>query len=438
MGGIRLQQEARGRQAETAAKARITGIPAEVARVMQLLNAAGKETAAVGGCVRDRLLKKQPKDWDLATAARPEETQALLQQAGYRVIPTGIRYGTVTALMPGGPVEITTFRLDGAYSDARRPDAVVFTGDLRRDLARRDFTINAMACNMQGELLDCFGGQRDLRAGLIRCVGEPDRRFAEDALRMMRALRFAAGLDFTLEAQTARSLRQNCHRLAMVAPQRLRAELDGLLCGKGAGRVLEQDAQVLCVLLPELKEDAPGGRAYWQALPWLNNLPPQPVLRLAALLHGVQDVSGALARLGYDNAAKARVALLASLWGTPPPQRDAEVRRLLGRMPPEAFFQLALLKQAEAFSQQEKEAAAWRGAADLARRVLQEGQCFRLKDLAVKGEDLLAAGVPAGPAVGRVLHALLKRVIEGELPNEKHALLQQAARLLTIIEERPD
>ena len=220
------------------------------ARALARLHEAGFEAWLVGGCVRDMLLGCAPKDYDLATSARPEETKAVFQ--GETVLETGIRHGTVTVLLEGMPLEITTYRVDGAYSDARHPDGVTFADNLRADAARRDFTINAMAYAPGRGLRDYFGGQADLRAGCLRAVGDPGTRFQEDALRILRGLRFAAVLDFSLEEETDRAARRYAPLLTKVSAERCAAELGKLLCGPAAGRILRAYPAVLGVVIPEL------------------------------------------------------------------------------------------------------------------------------------------------------------------------------------------
>ena len=222
--------------------------------LLTALRRAGCQAYPVGGCVRDSLLGREPADWDLATSALPEQTEAAL--AGYRLVETGLKHGTVTALTDGGPVEITTFRTDGAYHDGRHPDRVAFVPSLEEDLARRDFTVNAMALAPDGTVIDLYGGREDLAAGLIRCVGEPSRRFGEDALRILRALRFASKLDFAIEPETARRALADRALLDRVSRERVMAELSGILTGPGAGRVLRQYGPVIFQVIPELAPQA--------------------------------------------------------------------------------------------------------------------------------------------------------------------------------------
>ena len=225
-------------------------LPRDVVWLLQTLHGAGHSAYVVGGCVRDSLLGRQPGDWDLCTSARPDQLRALFQDR--QLILTGEKHGTVAVVLHGKPYEITTYRLDGAYRDHRHPDKVCFVGDLARDLARRDFTINAMAYAPGEGVVDLHGGCRDLAAGIVRCVGDPTARFAEDALRILRALRFAARLGFTLAPDTARSAAEAADTLQAVSAERLYAELDGILTVPGAGRVLAQYGGILAGAVPAI------------------------------------------------------------------------------------------------------------------------------------------------------------------------------------------
>ena len=225
-------------------------IPDGVRHILQTLNSAGHEAYLVGGCVRDLLRGVEPHDWDICTSALPEETERCF--ADRRVIETGLKHGTVTVLEEGEPYEITTYRTEGPYSDSRRPDFVRFVPGLEEDLARRDFTMNAIAMDLQGNLRDPYGGVDDIKAGLIRCVGEPGHRFQEDGLRVMRALRFAAVFGYEIEEQTAETGHENRAMLNRVAEERINVELHKLLVGKDAGNVLRQYPDVFCQFWPEL------------------------------------------------------------------------------------------------------------------------------------------------------------------------------------------
>ena len=261
--------------------------------LLRQLNEVGFEAYAVGGCVRDSLLGQAPTDWDICTSALPEEIMEVF--SGLHCIPTGLAYGTITVRYEGESYEVTTFRKETGYADSRHPDGVVFLSSLKEDLSRRDFTVNAMAADKDGRVTDCFGGQEDLKKGLIRCVGEATERFQEDALRMLRALRFSARLGFDLEENTAAAIHRQKDKLLRVAPERLRKEISGLLCGKNAAKILDEFSDVIYLLIPELR-DCKGFCQYnyhhaldvWQhSLVTLESVPPTETLRLAALLHDI-------------------------------------------------------------------------------------------------------------------------------------------------------
>ena len=292
----------------------------------ELLYLAGFEACLVGGCVRDALLGRTPADWDICTAARPEETETVF--AGERLIETGLRHGTVTVLLAGTPLEITTYRTDGEYTDGRHPDSVSFTPDLSQDLARRDFTVNARAWSPEAGLTDLFGGREDLAAGLIRCVGEPEARFREDALRILRALRFAGRYGFAVEPETDRALRALRARLGLVAPERIREELRGILLSPGAGELMRTYPEVFTAALPVLEgaADLSAAAALTEALPAV--LP----LRAAAALHTLPRSAAreALADLRTDNALRDRVLFLLERQNMPPADRYAARLSLAG------------------------------------------------------------------------------------------------------------
>ena len=432
-------------------------LPAPVAAALRRLSEAGFSAYIVGGCVRDHLLGRTPSDYDITTDALPAQTEQVF--AGARVIETGLRHGTVTVLLGGMPLEITTFRVESGYSDNRHPDAVAFTRSLREDAARRDFTMNAIAYNETEGLVDHFGGRADIAARQIRCVGEPGRRFAEDALRILRALRFSSVLGFSIEAETARAVHDCRLLLRHISAERVAAELVRLLCGGGARRILLDYADVLGVVIPELLPM----QGFDQCNPHhvhdvlahtaaaVEAAPAEPVLRLAALLHDVgkprcftrgadgtghfyghAEQSAALAqqilrRLKFDNATRERVTLLVREHDRQIEASPRAVRRALGSLTPPVFFQLLALKRADNAAQSPDFQAERRQYYDtleaMADEILRAKACFSLADLAVRGSDLLAAGIPEGPAVGRALHALLDAVTDGRVPNEREALL---------------
>lgn len=373
-------------------------IPQGVASVMEKINVAGREAYLVGGCVRDAYRGQMPHDYDITTSALPEEMLKIFAEE--RVIPTGLQHGTVTVLTAEGPVEVTTYRQDGDYSDHRHPDGVTFTRSLQEDLARRDFTMNAMAMDREGEWVDPFGGREDLDRGLIRCVGEAERRFEEDALRILRGLRFAARLGFSLEKETARAMEVKKHLLKEIAAERIFSELCGLLEGEYAAEVLADYGNVLVPVLPELKLDA-------HSLSVLKKLPQEPSLRLAALLSWKDRA--VLNRLKVSNVFKEEVLLLLRERDTICPPERIAVRRRMSVLGAKSFITLCRYQQAEACRL-------------IAEQLLENGACLSVRQLAVGGKELAALGY-RGPAIGNALNCLLEQVLDERLPNEKEALL---------------
>lgn len=434
--------------------------PQQIGVILTRLEQAGFPAYAVGGCVRDTLLGRVPEDWDVTTAARPEQVSALF--AGH-CIPTGLRHGTVTVRQDGLSVEVTTFRADGPYSDHRRPDAVYFSDSLAEDLARRDLTVNAMAMDVRGDITDLYGGRDDLRRGILRCVGDPDRRFDEDALRIMRTLRFAAVLGFTVEARTAAALHRCAPLLRDIAAERLLTEMDRLLCGAYVLPVLLAYPDVLGVFLPELLpcvglDQRNRHHLYdvWEhTVRSVAAIPPEPVLRWAMLLHDVgkpicftvdgrgvghfyghPKVSAALAgeicrRLRMDKRTAHEIVTLVRWHDRDIPRTEKAIARAVHQLEEDTFRRLLAIKRADNLAQHPD----YRGrlteidrAEVILDGLLAKQACFSLRDLAVNGGDLLALGL-RGPTVGHTLNALLEQVLDGTLPNERGALLDAVRRL---------
>ena len=393
------------------------------AALLTRLHAAGHAAYAVGGCVRDSLLGQTPHDWDLCTSATPEQVLELFGEA--HCIPTGLQHGTVTVKHGGELYEITTFRTEGAYSDGRHPDHVAFVPDVKEDLARRDFTINAMAYNAEEGLIDPFGGQNDLAVGIVRAVGEPQRRFEEDALRILRLYRFAARFGFAIDPATGQAARALCRHLDCVSEERIAEELSRLLAAPTPGAYLE--AEVLAVIFPELDAaELPESRRILDALePGMEHVP----VRLAALLCplGEAGARAALRRLKCSNALTGTVATLVreAAAEMPGAALTLTAKRFLSRYDLATITDLTALcsarhpEQAEAFAALQQEAA----------RLVETNACCRINQLAVNGRDLMDAGIRPGPGLRRVLDALLEQVLTGQLPNEKAALLAAAAQV---------
>ena len=463
--------------------------------LLDALHAAGYAAYAVGGCVRDGLLGLCPHDWDLCTSALPQQVMNLFGEE--RCIPTGLQHGTVTVKQGGGLYEITTFRTEGTYSDGRHPDEVHFVPDVREDLARRDFTINAMAYNEKEGLIDPFGGQNDLQQGIVRAVGVPYQRFTEDALRILRLYRFAARFGFAIDPATAQAAEALCTHLDCVSAERIEEELSKLLAAPAPAAYL--DEKILTVILPELAPEAlDAAKPAVDACPaGSENLP----VRLAALLLslGEDGTRKVLRRLRCSNALIEETAVLVresggssgsfllghefelrhpadascfeqhshpagrcpnsnSLFppqaavvavaghsiarptacgGRVPPQRTVlrettvtpgftiYARRLLGK------YNLCTVQRIAALGTalQPERAADFAALSELAEQLDADGVCCRVSQLAVNGRDLMAAGVPAGPGIRKVLEALLDGVIREEYPNERQALLAAVQQL---------
>ena len=429
------------------------------AALLDTLHAAGYAAYAVGGCVRDSLLGRTAHDWDLCTSALPQQVMELF--GAEQCIPTGLQHGTVTIKYGGQLYETTTFRTEGSYTDGRHPDEVQFVPDVREDLARRDFTINAMAYNEAEGLVDPFGGQADLQNGLLRAVGEPQQRFTEDALRILRLYRFAARFGFALDAATARAARQLAPHLDCISAERIQEELAKLLAAPQPGAYLEP--AVLAVVLPELTpESLTAAKPVVDACPaGEENLPVRWAALLGAL--GEADTRRVLKRLRCSNACIEETAVLVretaeqgvcgsfllghesghsiarptACGSRVPPQRtvlgetpahagEVAIRQLLGRYGLCTVERLCAL--CAALHPQAAPACAI--AAQRARQLEADGVCCRVSQLAVNGRDLMAAGIPAGPALRRVLEALLDGVIRAEYPNEKPVLLAAAQKII--------
>lgn len=434
-------------------------IPPYVQAVLETLSAAGHEAWCVGGCVRDALLGRTPEDWDVTTSALPEETMVLF---GRHAIPTGLQHGTLTVRSEHRSVEVTTYRLDGTYQDHRRPDRVTFTKSLEEDLGRRDFTVNAMALGLSGKLRDPFGGRGDLERRLLRCVGEPDRRFSEDALRILRGLRFAAVLEFAIDPATGESIRRSRALLGAIAVERIQVELSKLLCGKGAAQVLREYPEVFGVFWPELLAmvgfDQRNPHHIYDV--WEHTLHAveasleEAVLRYTMLLHDIGkpacfsvDDSGVghfyghsavsrdlsermLRRLKCSTEFRETVTRLVEWHDREIPRTDRGIRKALRALGERDLRRLIAVKRADNLAQ----APAWRGrqleldrAEQILENLLAEDACFSLRQLAVDGRDLMRLGL-AGPAIGHALNELLDGVVNGELPNEKAALLARIRR----------
>ena len=403
---------------------------------MRALNRRGFEAYVVGGCVRDGLMGAEPKDWDVTTDAAPEETADVFR--GFKLLAHGLKYGTVTVIIGGAPVEVTTYRTDGAYSDGRRPDSVRFTRSLRDDISRRDFTINAIAYAPGCGLVDFYGGRLDIEKKIIRCVGDARVRFGEDTLRILRAMRFAARLSFEIEDGTAEAIHELRCGLAGVARERVSAELAGALIGgaEGVYGIINGFYDVIRVVIPELRE----GRNAQAALA-VSSAPPELGVRLSLLLRGggIEDETEAcaiLSRLRFGNEVIDCVKTLIKYGGYAVGPDAASIKMLMNKIGASRFKSLLLSRRASA-------AALLRcgggtiespGALDAIEStyngILERGDCYTLKELNINGDDLKGLGFGAGKEIGSALWALLVLVIEGECPNERGALTRAAQTMI--------
>ncbi len=448
-------------------------IPKEALNILNRLEDAGYEAWCVGGCVRDTLLGHTPRDWDVTTSATPDEMRVVF---GKRAIPTGLKHGTMTIRSGAtGGIEVTTYRVDGDYTDHRRPDSVTFTDSLRRDLQRRDFTVNAIAINQRGEIRDPYHGQDDLNAGILRCVEDPDRRFNEDALRILRGLRFAAVLSrpkenqaaFEIEPETAAAMRRNRDLLSEIAPERIWMEFSKLIRGEYAVPVLRAFPDVIAVFWPEISpminfDQKNKHHCYdvWEhtlhAMEALDSFSTpfqyDMALRLALFLHDIgkpatcttapdgqrhfyghpaksREIADImLKRLRCPNLLRKQTLDLIEQHDRPIPLTEREIRRLLKKMEPENVKRLFDLKRADNLAQSpeyRERQAQLDQAVILLQQVLDKPACFSLKQLAVNGIDMQNLGL-RGPAIGAALRVLLERVIDGDLSNNHDELVNFA------------
>ena len=391
-------------------------------KAMEQLNGAGFEAWAVGGCVRDALLGRLCHDVDITTSARPEEIKEVFRNQ--RLIETGIAHGTVTVLMEGQPLEITTYRLDGAYEDHRRPDQVTFTCRLEEDLARRDFTVNAMAWNPRFGLRDPFGGGEDLKAGILRCVGDPRQRFLEDALRILRALRFSAVYGFQLQEDTAAAIREEAGWLRCVSAERIWVELKKTLVSSGLVDGMREYGDVwkkALTAFPEVTE---------QQLMWMKALQCDhgeelALLRLALLLNGDMEATEKLARQAkVSRTEEAVLETAARLWNQEIPVQDGQLKRCIYREGYDAVLRWLRLKEARSADLHGKtEAVRCKEALRKVKVWHQDGECVALTQLDLDGRALIERGASPGPEIGKLLERALFGVMDGVVENRRGALL---------------
>ena len=433
-----------------------------VETALERLSEASFSAYVVGGAIRNTLLSIPPHDFDVTTSASPSEICEIF--CDYTTVKTGMKHGTVTVIIENEPIEITTFRSDGDYLDGRHPSGVSFASDIKEDLSRRDFTMNAIAYNKQSGFVDLFSGISDIENGIIRAVGEPEKRFSEDALRILRALRFASVYDFSIEKSTEAAIRKLYPSLSLLSAERIFSELKLLLCGRGVERILIDYKEVICHILPELKEcvgflqHSPyhSYDVYTHTAKTVSACPSEPKIRLAALLHdcgkpevfkmtdgvghfyGHSEVSAekaetALKRLKSDNLTRSTVVALIKHHVSVINETQKSVKRYMNKLSPDVFSMLIDLKLADNASKTEKAPARF-GEAKKLRAIMEEirktDACFSLKQLKINGDGIINLGAPHGRIVGEILDILLSEVISGECENSEEALKTRALQII--------
>ena len=441
-------------------------VPRGAQSIVMGLRYAHHEAYVVGGCVRDSLLGKEPKDWDICTSATPDEMKEHFIRAGFETIDTGLKHGTITVKVgKGEQYEVTTFRVDGNYSDSRHPDSVEFVDSVYKDLSRRDFTINAMAYNSSG-LIDPYHGRQYLERGVISCVGNPDDRFSEDALRILRALRFASTYNFTIDDKTAESIHKNKDNLKNIAVERIQSELCKMLCGKGVLQVLLDFSDVMSTIIPEItpcigfKQNNPYHQytIYDHIAHAVANCDTSDIsIKVALLLHDIgkpmcysEDENGGhfhghalpgrdiaetvMNRLRFDNKTKEEVLDLVLYHDATIEPTPKTVRRWLNKIGERRFSQLLDIRMADikahAEGTQDSRIERCQALGAIMSEILEQEQCFCLKDLAIRGKDILSFGIQEGKLVGDTLNHILDMVINGELENYIEVQMEEAKRYL--------
>lgn len=434
-------------------------MPKNVEKIIEHLNSAGYEAYVVGGCVRDSIMEKTPHDWDICTSATPEVVKSLFSHT----TDYGMKHGTITVFADKEGYEITTFRAETDYSDYRHPDTVEFVADLKSDLSRRDFTINALAYNNESQLIDMFNGLDDIRNQMIRCVGNADERFKEDALRILRALRFAATLGFDIEDKTSEAIHYNVHLLKYIAEERKRDELMKLLGGNYTTKILLEYSDVIAEVIPEIQLCVGFNQnnryhcydVYEHMVHAVEN-GITPIEKFALLIHDIgkphcytEDKNGGhfyghpaiseeiakdvVTHLKFDNDSKKAVLELVKYHDIEIPVTKKSVLKLLNRLGEERALQLMDIKLADILAHapgtQDALIEKWKIFNRLLGEVLVEGNCFSRKNLAVNGNDIKALGVSEGPEIGRIIQTLMGEVMSEQLANEKEVLLNRANEL---------
>lgn len=404
-------------------------LPENVKHILNGLYRRGFSGYVVGGCVRDRMLGREPDDWDIATDALPRDVRSVFGEDN--TLPTGIKFGTVTVLSGGDSFEVTTYRIDRGHSDCRRPDEVDFTSSIDEELGRRDFTINAMAYNEKSGLIDLFGGCDDLNAGIIRCVGDPDLRFREDALRMLRAVRFASQLGFDVDKSAIDSIRKNRDLVQRISAERVGSELNKMLMGRCPSKMsLLFSTGIITDIIPEAEEAYREPQLFADAIRVIEGLRGASLpLIIAVFLYNLkaarsaEQVRSILGRLKYDTETIKRVSKLIEFYGYPIIDDKREIRRALNRMGGGTFKDLLKIDIAGSGSTGRKDLLS--DAEYKMNQIIENNECYSLKDLAVDGRDLMRLGIE-GKEVGNLLKILLDLVIDEPELNTKEELIRKA------------
>lgn len=451
-------------------------IPGSVSMILGLLEASGYEAYVVGGAVRDMLLGLTPHDFDISSSSYPDETIKVLSDAGIKHLDNASVHGTVTAITDEGNIEITTFRVDGEYSDLRRPDSVTFTRSIEEDVRRRDFTVNSLYMEKDGSVKDITGGIPDLEKGIIRTVGNPEERFGEDALRILRAMRFASRFGFTIDDDTFAAMEKCADELKKISAERIAAELTGIVCGKYAPSVIRRCWKIMSVIIPEIavchgfdqQTKFHDRDCLEHILDVLDGIPLEehegtapskdPVLAMAALLHdlgkpacfrinanGVAHMKGhpeagriiaerVLTELKYPKRFTEEVCKLVAFHDVyTPPERPA-VHKVLCKVGPDLYEKLKVLQRADILAHSElgrQRLEKLEYMSEIAKDLKESGAVFAVKDLEITGDDIIALGCPKGPEVGRILEELFERYIDGDITNKRDLLVKSVKEIIS-------
>ena len=444
-------------------------LPDNVAYILNTLNANNFEAYIVGGCVRDSILGLTPQDWDITTNATPDEIMLCFKN--HKLITAGVKHGTVGVIIDKSVYEITTFRIDGDYTDNRHPESVTFSKNIESDLSRRDFTVNAMAYNPEKGLIDMFGGAEDLKYKAIRCVGDADKRFKEDALRILRALRFASTYDFTIEIKTSDAIFNNRLLLNNISEERIASEFNKLICGESAQYILNRYRRVISTFIPEIEimfnynqNNPHHNRSLWKhTTSALKRVDSDLILRLTMFFHDVgkpmaqttDEITGyshfkghnkfsvaiaesVLKRLKYSNEIIETVKTLILYHDVRLSDNRKQIKRLLSKIGEKNFRYLLKIQKADILAQstylREDKLQKYSQSVAIFEQIIKDNECLNLKDLAINGSNLIHIGITKGEDIGKTLKYLLLKVIDDELPNENNILIEEAKNFNNIIQ----